>query len=102
VADDVLRNMLIILKKFVLIKFCPLYHLHFAYSKDKFRPRTGREGPKREERYSSTLSLPSALDGVGGQIHAPAASSRRETRYSLYRRLGGTQGPFWTGAENLA
>jgi hypothetical protein len=27
---------------------------------------------------------------------------RKETRYPLYRRLGGAPGPVWTGAENLA
>ena len=36
-------------------------------------PRTGHEGPEREYRYNSTLSLTSALDGVGRQRHAPAA-----------------------------
>jgi len=42
----------------------------------KVHPRTGHVGPEEEEeeeRYSSTLSLTSALDGVGGQRHAPAA-----------------------------
>ena len=48
--------------------------------------------------YSSTLSLTSALDAVGGQRHAPAALPPGKTRYPLYRRLGG---PVWTGAENL-
>ena len=42
--------------------------------------------------YNSTLSLSSALDGVGGQRHAPAALSPGKTRYPLYRRLGGPQG----------
>ena len=43
--------------------------------KDKGRvhPRTGHEGPGGSKRYSSTLSLTSALDGVDGQRHAPAA-----------------------------
>jgi hypothetical protein len=31
--------------------------------------------------------------GVGGQRHAPAALPPRITRYPLYRRLGGPQGP---------
>jgi len=31
--------------------------------KGKVHPRTGHEGPDREKTYSSTLSLPSALDG---------------------------------------
>jgi hypothetical protein len=34
--------------------------------KDNVRPGTGHEGPQGENRYSSTLSLTSALDGVGG------------------------------------
>jgi hypothetical protein len=29
---------------------------------------------------------------VGGQLHAPAALPVKETRYTLYRRLGGPQG----------
>ena len=41
--------------------------------------------------YSSTLSLASALGGVGGR-HAPAALPLGKTRYPLYRRLGGPQG----------
>jgi len=41
--------------------------------KGKGNARTGHEGPKGEQRYNSTLSLTSALDGVGGQRHAPAA-----------------------------
>jgi len=41
--------------------------------KGNVRLRTGHEGPEGEKRYSSTLSLTSALDGVGGQSHTPAA-----------------------------
>ena len=41
---------------------------------------------------SSTFPSTSALDGVGGQRHAPAALSPGRTRYPLYRRLGGPQG----------
>jgi len=44
--------------------------------------------------YNSTLSLTSALDGEGGQRHAPAALPPGKTRYPLYRRLGGTRGRF--------
>ena len=43
--------------------------------KGKGHPTTVGEGSKREYRNSSTLSLTSALDGVGGQRHAPAALS---------------------------
>ena len=42
--------------------------------------------------YNSTLFLTSALDGVGGQRHAPAALLPGQTRYPLYRRLGVPQG----------
>ena len=45
-----------------------------------------------ESRYSSTLSLTSALDGVDGQRHAPAALPPGMTRYALYRKLGRPQG----------
>ena len=41
--------------------------------KSKFRPKRGQEGPNGSGGNNSTLSLTSALDGVGGQIHAPAA-----------------------------
>ena len=47
---------------------------------------------QRGYRYSSVLSLTSALDGVRGQHHAPAALPPGKTRYPLYRRLGGSQG----------
>ena len=40
----------------------------------------------------STLSLTSALDGVGGQRHAPAALPPGKTQYPLYRGLDGPQG----------
>ena len=59
--------------------------------KGKLHPRTGHETPNGEKIYSSTLSLTSALDGVGGQRYAPAALTPRMTRYPLYRRLGGSQ-----------
>jgi hypothetical protein len=42
--------------------------------------------------YSSTLSLTSALHGVGGQRHDPAALPLGVNRYPLYRRLFGPQG----------
>jgi len=46
------------------------------------------------KRYSSTISLTSALDGVGGQRHAPVALTPGMTRYAMYRRLGGPQGRY--------
>jgi hypothetical protein len=41
--------------------------------KGKGHPRTGHECPECEEMYSSTLPFTSALDGVCGQLHTPAA-----------------------------
>jgi hypothetical protein len=41
--------------------------------------------------YSSTLSLTSALDGVGGQ-RLERFNPGKVTRYPLYKRLGGPQG----------
>ena len=58
----------------------------------KVHPRTDHEGPEGESSYSSTLSLTSALDGVGDQLHSPAALPPGKTRYPFYRRLGGPQG----------
>jgi hypothetical protein len=55
-------------------------------------PITGHEGTEGEYRYSSTLSLTSALDGVGGQRNAPPALPPGTTLYPLYRRLGGAHG----------
>jgi hypothetical protein len=39
--------------------------------KGKVRPRTGYEGPQEEQRYRSTLSLTSALDGGGWSTPRP-------------------------------
>jgi len=51
--------------------------------KGKFYHSTGYEGPERECKYNSTLSLTSALYGVGGQRHNPAASHPGKTRHPL-------------------
>ena len=52
--------------------------------------------------YSSTLPSTSALDGVGGQRHAPTnLPPGKETRYPSYRKLGGAPRPVWTGAKYL-
>ena len=59
--------------------------------KGKGHPVTGHEGPEGEQRYSSTLPSTSALDGVDGQRHAPAALPPGKNRKSLYRSLGGPQ-----------
>ena len=59
--------------------------------KRKIQPRTGYASP--DGMYSSILSLSSALEGVGGQLHTPAAlpsGKRRCTHF--YSRLSGPQG----------
>ena len=43
-----------------------------AKGKGKGHHRTDHEGPEREQRHRSTLSLTSVIVGVGGQRHAPA------------------------------
>jgi hypothetical protein len=59
----------------------------------KVHPRRGHEGPEEEQKYSSTLSLTSALDGGGWLTPRPGRfTPEKETRYLLYRRLGGPQG----------
>jgi hypothetical protein len=61
--------------------------------KGKVHPRTGHEDPQGKQTYSSTLSLTSALDGVGWSALRPGRfTPGKETRYPLYRRLGGPQG----------
>jgi len=41
--------------------------------------------------YSYNLPSTSALDGVGGQCHAPAALPPGKARYPIYRRVSGPQ-----------
>ena len=56
----------------------------------KVNPRMGHEG------------LEGALDGVGGQRHAPAALYPRKDPVRIVQEAGWAPGPVWTGAENLA
>jgi hypothetical protein len=61
--------------------------------KGKVHPRTGHEGPEEEWRYSSTVSLTSALDGGGWSTPRPGRFiPGKETRFPLYVRQGGPQG----------
>ena len=64
-------------------------------SKGKGHPTTGYEGPEVKERYSSTLSLISALHG-GGQRHGPAILPPGKTQ------SGWATVSNWTCAEDLA
>jgi hypothetical protein len=61
----------------------------FGKRKGKGHPKQATKAQKWGWMYSCTLSLTSALDGVGGQHHAAAALPPGKTRYQLLRRLGG-------------
>jgi hypothetical protein len=72
--------------------FEPVSHL-VHINKGKVYPITGHEDPEGEYSYSSTLSLTSALDGIGWSTPRPGRFiSGKETQHPLYRRLGGPQG----------
>jgi len=49
----------------------------------------------------TTPSLTSALDGVSGQRHAPAALPSRKDPVPAVQEAGWAPGPVWTGAQNL-
>jgi hypothetical protein len=59
--------------------------------KVKFTLEQAKKTRGGEKRYSSTLSLTSALDGVGGKRHASAALPSGKTQYPIYRRVGGSR-----------
>ena len=56
--------------------------------KGKGKHKTDHEGQEGKKRYSSTLSLTSALDGVSDQRHAPATLRLRKSRHPFYRPQG--------------
>ena len=58
------------------------------------------EGPWGEYRYSSTLSRTSALDGGGGQLHAPAVSIPGENSVAIVQEAGWAPGLVWTGGKS--
>jgi hypothetical protein len=60
----------------------------YTVYKGKGHPRTGHEGPEREYWYSCTLSLASALDGVGPTPRPLYTRERPGTR-----SIGGRVGP---------
>jgi hypothetical protein len=59
------------LSSWVLEQYRTYYTPSFSYDtnirKGKVHPRTGNKGPEEEKKYSSTISLTSALDGVGAR-----------------------------------
>jgi hypothetical protein len=58
----------------------------------KVYPITVVEDPDGEYSYSSTFSLTLTPGRMGGQRYAQTALPPRNTRYPMYRRLGGPQG----------
>ena len=46
--------------------------------------------------------MTTALEGVRGQRHAPAALYPGKDPIRIVQEAGWTPGPVWTGAENLA
>ena len=58
--------------------------------KVKIHPRQVTKA-RRQGRYIGPLSLTSALDGMGGQLHTPAILPLGQASYRLYRRLCGSQ-----------
>jgi hypothetical protein len=69
--------------------------------KDKVHTRTAHGGQRGSRGIAVTLSLTSALDGVGGKRHAPAALSHKDP-VPIVQKAGWALGPVWKGAENLA
>ena len=59
--------------------------------KSKIRPPAYHDGTKDEQRYGCSLSLTSAVDGVGGKSHVSTALPTGMTRYPICRRLGRPQ-----------
>jgi hypothetical protein len=60
--------------------------------KGKSLPRTGHEGPEGEWRYSSTLSLTSALDGGGWSTPCPSRFTPAKDPVPFVRGVGWAQG----------
>jgi hypothetical protein len=58
---------------------------------------------KREYKYDSTLSLTSALDGLGGQRHSTLRRlhSRERNQEPIVQEAGWAPVQNWAGAENL-
>ena len=83
-------NLCIYLKFYIYIK-----------GKGKVHPSTGHDGPKGEK-YSSTLSLTSALDGGGWSTPRPGRFTPEKDPVPIAYKAVWTPGPVWTGAENLA
>jgi hypothetical protein len=76
-----------------ILDYCPCKK---DLKKTKVHATTGREGPEKEQTYSSTLSLTSALDVGRWSMPPPRLLCSREGAQCTAPR------PAWTDAENLA
>ena len=70
-----------------------VYTLYVSKINLKFALEQAIKVHRGSKRYSSTLSLTSALDGGGWLTPRPGRfTPGKDTRYPLYRRMGGPQG----------
>jgi hypothetical protein len=74
-------------------KICQKY---VPFKKGKVLPRTGHEGPEGEYRYSSTLSLTSALDRGGWSTPRPGRFTPGNDPVPIVQEAGWAPGPVWT------
>ena len=82
-----------ILKK--MVNFLTQVTSYYMKVKSNLFPRTDHEGPEGQQRYSSNLSLTSALEEGGWLKPRPGRfTPRKETRYALYSTLGLSQSRF--------
>lgn len=86
-----------------LCKFCTQVMLSLLIAKRtvKAHPTTGHEGPQGQWRYTSTLYLSLALDGVGGQHHAPTTLPLGNDLVPIVQKAGLTPGPVWVCVKNI-
>jgi hypothetical protein len=70
--------------------------------KGKVHSGTGHEGPRGEERYSSTLSFNLGARWGGLSTPSPGHFTPGKVPVPTAKEAGWGSGPVWTGAENLA
>jgi len=71
------------------------YEARYVIGKGKIYPRTGHEGPEGEYRYSSTLSLTLALDGIGWPTSRPGRFTYGKDPVPIVLEAGWA--PDWSG-----
>jgi hypothetical protein len=69
-----------------------LHKRNTAKGKGKFHPRTGHKGPEGEQRYSSTLSLTSALDRGRWSTPSPGYFTPRKDPVPTAKEAGWAPG----------